>query len=36
MQGPFGLRPGVMLNLWVEQSLWERYNLRKQPEAAKP
>jgi len=33
MQGPFGLRPGVLLNLWVEQPLWERYNLRKQQEA---
>ncbi len=33
MQGPFGLRPGVMLNLWVEQSLWDRYTLRKQQEA---
>ncbi|MFO1482551.1 MAG: TIGR03663 family protein [Verrucomicrobiaceae bacterium] len=33
MQGPFGLRPGVMLNLWVEQSLWDRHNLRKQQEA---
>jgi len=32
----FGLRPGVMLNLWVEQSLWERHSLRKQQEAAKP
>ncbi len=33
MQGPFGLRPGVMLNLWVEQSLWDRFTLRKQQEA---
>lgn len=32
----FGLRPGVMLNLWIEQSLWERHSLRKQQEAAKP
>jgi uncharacterized protein (TIGR03663 family) len=35
MQGPFGLRPGVMLNLWVEQTLWERHTLRKQQEATK-
>ena len=33
MQGPFGLRPGVMLNMWVEQSLWDRFTLRKQQEA---
>lgn len=33
MQGPFGLRPGVMLNMWVEQSLWDRHTLRKQQEA---
>lgn len=26
----YGLRPGVMLNLWVEQSLWDRNTLRKQ------
>ncbi len=32
----FGLRPGVMLNLWVEQSLWDRHSLRKQQEATKP
>ena len=32
----FGLRPGVMLNLWIEQSLWDRHSLRKQQEAAKP
>jgi hypothetical protein len=24
-----------MLNLWVEQSLWERHTLRKQQEATK-
>ena len=36
MQGPFGLRPGVMLNLWVEQSLWDRFTLRKQQEATAP
>ncbi len=33
MQGPFGLRPGIMLNMWVEQSLWDRYTMRKQQEA---
>ncbi len=33
MQGPFGLRPGVLLNMWVEKSLWERYMLNKQQEA---
>ncbi len=33
MQGPFGLRPGVLLNLWVEPALWERHTLRKQQEA---
>jgi uncharacterized protein (TIGR03663 family) len=32
----FGLRPGVMLNLWVEQSLWDRHSLRKQQEVTKP
>jgi len=32
----FGLRPGVMLNLWIEQSLWDRHSLRKQQESAKP
>ena len=32
----FGLRPGVMLNLWIEQSLWDRHTLRKQQEATKP
>lgn len=36
MQGPFGLRPGVMLNLWIEQSLWERHTLRRQQEAKVP
>ncbi len=35
MQGPFGLRPGVMLNVWVEQALWERHSLRKQQEATR-
>lgn len=33
MQGPFGLRPGVLLNMWVEKSLWERHTLNKQQEA---
>lgn len=33
MQGPFGLRPGVLLHLWIEQPLWDRQNLRKQQEA---
>lgn len=28
----FGLRPGVMLNLWIEQSLWDRHTLRKEQE----
>lgn len=36
MQGPFGLRPGVLLNMWVEQSLWDRYKLRKEQEEAAP
>ena len=36
MQGPFGLRPGVLLNLWIEKSLWDRYTLRKQQEATAP
>ncbi|MCB1279750.1 flippase activity-associated protein Agl23 [Prosthecobacter sp.] len=35
-QGPFGLRPGVLLNMWVEQSLWDRYKLRKEQEATAP
>lgn len=34
LQGPFGLRPGVMLNVWVEQALWERHSLRKQQQEA--
>ncbi len=34
MQGPFGLRPGVMLNLWVEKSLWDRHSLHKEQEAS--
>lgn len=33
MQGPFGLRPGVLLNMWIEKSLWERHTLNKQQEA---
>jgi len=33
VQGPFGLRPGVMLNVWIEKSLWDRYELRKKQEA---
>lgn len=32
MQDLFGLRPGVFLNLWIEQSLLDRYNLRKEQE----
>jgi uncharacterized protein (TIGR03663 family) len=36
MQDLFGLRPGVMLNLWIEQSLWDRYTLNKQQKAAAP
>lgn len=36
MQGPFGLRPGVMLNLWVEHTLWDRYTLIKQQQATAP
>lgn len=32
MQDLFGLRPGVFLNLWIEQSLLDRYNLRKDQE----
>ncbi|MGV3663618.1 MAG: flippase activity-associated protein Agl23 [Prosthecobacter sp.] len=35
MQGPYGLRPGVMLNVWVEQALWERHSLRTQEEATR-
>lgn len=31
----FGLRPGVLLDLWVEQTLWERHNLRMQQEATR-
>lgn len=33
---PFGLRPGVLLTLWVEQALWERHDLRNEQEAAQP
>ncbi len=36
MQGPFGLRPGVMLNLWVEKSLSDRLTLRKEQEPPAP
>lgn len=35
MQGPYGLRPGVLINIWVEKPLWERHTLRKQQEAVK-
>jgi uncharacterized protein (TIGR03663 family) len=31
----FGLRPGVMLNLWIEQTLNERHNLRMEQEKQK-
>jgi uncharacterized protein (TIGR03663 family) len=31
----FGLRPGVMLNLWIEQTLWDRHTLRKEQERQK-
>ncbi|MEZ5384669.1 MAG: TIGR03663 family protein [Prosthecobacter sp.] len=31
--GPYGLRPGVLLDMWVEKSLWERSELNKQQEA---
>lgn len=33
-RSPFGLRPGVLLTLWVEQALWERHHLRVEQEAA--
>ena len=34
MQGPFGLlRPNVPINMWVEKTLWDRYELRKKQEA---
>jgi uncharacterized protein (TIGR03663 family) len=36
MQGPYGLRPGVMLNLWVEKSLWDRLELSKPQQAPPP
>lgn len=36
LQGPFGLRPGVMLYMWVEKSLWDRHTLRKLQEATSP
>ncbi|WP_395745511.1 flippase activity-associated protein Agl23 [Prosthecobacter sp.] len=33
----FGLRPGVMLKMWIEQSLWDRHSLRtEQKKAASP
>lgn len=31
----FGLRPGVMLEVWVEQTLWDRHTLRQQQEEKK-
>lgn len=36
LQGPFGLRPGVILNVWIEPSLWERHTLRKQQQQEAP
>lgn len=34
MQGPFGLlRPNILINMWVEKSLWDRYEMRKKQEA---
>lgn len=34
-QDLYGLRPGVFLNLWIEQSLMDRHNLRKEQEKQK-
>ncbi|WP_395753644.1 flippase activity-associated protein Agl23 [Prosthecobacter sp.] len=34
-QDLFGLRPGVMLNVWIERSLYDRYSLRMDQEKQK-